>query len=126
MSITNEEINIIEAWTGATPDGDDRKVETMLRDLGSAYAVALQILSTRRSKFTMTPADVSANGDRVSHQANIKAIDGQIALLVGYLTGNTDVTLTEAAKKLLASASGATLEETRNVPMTVINRRRAG
>lgn len=126
MSITDTEADIIEAWTGDIPARDDKKVERMLRDLGSPYAVALQILSTRLSKFVVTPADVSADGDRVSHAANIKVLKERIGELGAFIQGDSSITLTGTGAALLTSVVGADRTATRAINLVIDNRRHAG
>ena len=124
MAIQATDRQVIEAWTG--PINDEAGTEELLRILGSAYAVALQVLMTRRAGFEQAPARRASGGDSLDVSANLKAVNERIAQLVSAIRGNDDIDLTDEAAALVDSAQGSKPDSTRTIGVTAGNRRRGG
>ena len=125
MSVTDAQRDVIEGHIGPIARSDEDLVARLLESLGHPLVVALHMATRRRAQMKLSPADVQASSDRVSHQANLKGLDGVVQQILDAIAVSPTVKLNKAGEELVlgAQAGGESLT---SVPGTASRRRRAG
>jgi hypothetical protein len=124
MPLSIADRRAIEAYLGPLTDSEEVAMDEATERLGSAYAAALEELLVRHSEMVSTVADLSSQGDRSNHAANLAWMERQIRMLVAFVSANSDITFGGAAANLLAQVTASLPQSTFTVPMVAANRRR--